>query len=121
MTAMSAALSRIAALRTSKANLGVDAVLVLLAQSLFGGAAARRIVIIQNSWIENFRRASAVEAGAAIDQLAALQQQGIAPVGELDPPRRAVAILPHNSMGPLLGRRFEVTVCGNVAIVSSHE
>jgi len=39
----------------------------------------------------------------------------------LDAPRRAVTILLGNAMSPLLGRRLEVTVRGNIAIVSSHK
>src|SRR6185295_18714707 len=97
-------------------NLGVDTVAVLLAQPLRGGTAAGSVVEIQHRRIEVLRGAAAVEARAAIDERPAFDQQSVAPVGKLDAPRRAPAVLLRHSVGPLLGRRFKVAVSRHVAV-----
>src|SRR6516165_7575010 len=105
----------------SKQNLGVNAVPVLLAQPLLCTAASWRTVVIENRRIEVFRWSAAEKTRTTVNQWFALQQQAIATVAESHPARRPITIRLGHPMCPLLGRRLEVTVCRDVAIISRHK
>ncbi len=106
--AISAALSLMAGLRTSKANrtsarCRLDLVRAAVARQ------SRNLAFCRNpSGIKIFGRSTAVEAGSSVDQPRAFELQSITAIGEFDPSRCTVAILLGNAVRPLLRRRLEV-------------
>ena len=60
------------------------------------------------------------EIGAAILEWLAFFDDGVSAIGELDAPRRAVAITRWNPVRPRLRQRFEMTVGGKITILARH-
>ena len=98
----------------------IDAILIQLAQPLLRAAGPRRVVKDDTCRVEPFGRPAAVPACTAVREGLTFVDNGIAPVRQLDPTRRAVPILSGNPVSPHLRRRLEVSIRRDEPIGPGH-
>ena len=102
-------------------DLGVDAVLVLLADALLRAAGAGRVGDLEAEGLP----CAGGAPGAQIEEIGlqqrlALDHQRVAAIGQFDRMRRPFAVFLGHAMHPALGRHFEMPVRRHQPVLSRH-
>ena len=102
-------------------DLGVEPVLVLLAHALLRTAGAGGVLDLDAEGLPGARGVAGAEIEeVGFQQRLALDHQRVAAVGQVDGVRGSVAVFRRDTVGPALGRDFQVPVGGDEGVRAGH-